>query len=186
MEQEFDNTYNELELFSERVVDKAKQLLAVKRTRKNSRGKSYTTKINTSEGTLSKSLIWDLDKNRGGVSFGAAGAGANYIKFVEDGRPPGKQPRVYDILKWIMIKPLKVRNLKTGKFTSTSLDSLLHIAQLIAAKIGKHGTPATNFYTEAFIEEYNKLDATLQEEWMKDIEFNVDYTMSKLDNIKLS
>ena len=85
-----------------------------------------------------------------------------------------------------MIKPLKVRNLKTGKFTSTSLDSLLHIAQLIAAKIGKHGTPATNFYTEAFIEEYNKLDATLQEEWMKDIEFNVDYTMSKLDNIKLS
>ena len=186
MEQEFDNTYKELEIFSDNVVKKARQLLAVKRTRKNSRGKSYTTKINTSEGTLSKSLIWDLDKNRGGVSFGAVGAGANYVEDVEDGRKPGKRPPTYDILKWIMIKPLKVRNLKTGKFMSTNLKSLERIAYLISKKIGKYGTPATNFYAEAFIEEYNKLDATLQGEWIKDIEFNVDYTMSKLDNIKLS
>ena len=186
MEQEFDNTYKELELFSDNVVKTARQLLAVKRTRKNSRGNNYSTKINTSEGTLSKSLIWDLDKNRGGVSFGAVGAGANYVEDVEDGRKPGKRPPTYDILKWIMIKPLKVRNLKTGKFMSTNLKSLERIAYLISKKIGKYGTPATNFYAEAFIEEYNKLDATLQGEWIKDIEFNVDYTMKKLDNIKLS
>tara|TARA_B110000285_G_scaffold132446_1_gene148655 strand:- start:751 stop:1311 length:561 start_codon:yes stop_codon:yes gene_type:complete len=186
MEQEFDNTYKELELFSERVVDKAKQLLAVKRTRKNSRGNNYSTKINTSESTLSKSLIWDLDKNRGGVSFGAGGAGSKYVEYVEDGRRPGKQPPMSDILKWVRIKPLKPRDLKTGKFLTANLKTLKQIAYLIARKIGKYGTPATNFYAEAFIEEYNKLDATLQGEWIKDIEFNVDYTMSKLDNIKLS
>ena len=55
MAQDFDNTYKELEIFSDNVVKKAKQLLAVRRTRTNSRGNSYTTKINTSEGTLSKS-----------------------------------------------------------------------------------------------------------------------------------
>jgi len=186
MEQEFDNTYKELEIFSDNVVKKARQLLAVKRTRKNSRGKSYTTKINTSESTLSKSLIWDLDKNRGGVSFGAGGAGAKYVEYVEDGRKPGKQPPMSDILKWVRIKPLKPRDLKTGKFLTANLKTLNQIAYLIARKIGKYGTPATNFYAEAFIEEYNKLDATLQGEWIKDIEFNVDYTMSKLDNIKLS
>ena len=186
MQQEFDNTYKELELFSERVVDKAKQLLAVKRTRKNSRGNNYSTKINTSESTLSKSLIWDLDKNRGGVSFGAGGAGSKYVEYVEDGRKRGKQPPMSDILKWVRIKPLKPRDLKTGKFLTANLKNLTNIAYLIARKIGKFGTPATNFYTEAFIEEYNKLDSTLQEEWMKDIEFNVDYTMKKLDNIKLS
>ena len=186
MAQEFDNTYKELEIFSDNVVNKAKQLLAVKRTRKNSRGKSYTTKINTSEGTLSKSLIWDLDKNRGGVSFGAGGFAASYIQDVEDGRKPGKRPPTYDILKWIKIKPLKPRDLKTGKFISTNLKSLERIAYFISRRIGKFGTPATNFYAEAFIEEYNKLDETLQGEWIKDIEFNVDYTMKKLDNIKLS
>ncbi len=186
MAQEFDNTYNELEIFSDNVVSKARQLLAVKRTRKNSRGKSYTTKINTREGTLSKSLIWDLDKNRGGVSFGATGAGANYIEDVEDGRKPGKRPPTYDILKWIMIKPLKVRDLKTGRFIKTNLKSLERIAYFISRRIGKFGTPATNFYAEAFISEYNKLDETLQGEWIKDIEFNVDYVMNKLDNTKIS
>ena len=186
MEQEFDNTYKELEIFSDNVVKKARQLLAVKRTRKNSRGNNYSTKINTSESTLSKSLIWELDKNRGGVSFGAGGAGSKYVEYVEDGRKPGKQPPMSDILKWVRIKPLKPRDLKTGKFLTANLKTLKQIAYLIARKIGKYGTPATNFYTEAFIEEYNKLDATLQGEWIKDIEFNVDYTMSKLDNIKLS
>ena len=39
MAQEFDNTYKELEIFSDNVVSKARQLLAVNRTRKNSRGK---------------------------------------------------------------------------------------------------------------------------------------------------
>ena len=186
MAQEFDNTYKELEIFSDNVVNKAKQLLAVKRTRKNSRGNSYTTKINTSEGTLSKSLIWDLDKNRGGVSFGAGGFAASYIEDVEDGRKPGKRPPTYDILKWIKIKPLKPRDLKTGKFISTNLKSLERIAYFISRRIGKFGTPATNFYAEAFIEEYNKLDATLQGEWIKDIEFNVDYVMNKLNNTKIS
>ena len=186
MEQEFDNTYKELEIFSDNVVKKARQLLAVKRTRKNSRGKSYTTKINTSESTLSKSLIWDLDKNRGGVSFGAGGAGSKYVEYVEDGRKPGKQPPMSDILKWVRIKPLKPRDLKTGKFLTANLKTLKQIAYLIARKIGKYGTPATNFYAEAFIEEYNKLDATLQGEWIKDIEFNVDYVMNKLDNTKIS
>ena len=186
MAQEFDNTYKELEIFSDNVVNKAKQLLAVKRTRKNSRGKSYTTKINTSEGTLSKSLIWNLDKNGGGISFGAGGFAASYIQDVEDGRKPGKRPPTYDILKWIKIKPLKPRNLKTGKFISTNLKSLERIAYFISRKIGKFGTPASNFYAEAFIEEYNKLDETLQGEWIKDIEFNVDYVMNKLNNTKIS
>jgi len=186
MEQEFNNTYKELEIFSDNVVSKARQLLAVNRTRKNSRGNNYTTRINTSQSTLSKSLIWDLDKNRGGVSFGAGGAGAEYVEYVEDGRRAGKQPPISAILKWIRIKPLKPRDLKTGQFITANLKTLTQIAYLIARKIGKYGTPATNFYAEAFIEEYNKLDATLQGEWIKDIEFNVDYTMSKLDNIKLS
>ena len=186
MEEQFDNTYKELEIFSKKVVKKAKQLLKVKRTRTNSRGKSYRTKISTSEGTLSKSLIWDLDKNRGGVKFGAFGAAANYIEYVEDGRRAGKQPPMSDILKWVKIKPLKPRDLKTGKFVTANVKTLTNIAYLIARKIGKFGTPASNFYAEAFIEEYNKLDEKVQGKWIKDIEFNVDFVMNKLDNTKIS
>jgi len=182
---ETNNTFAELEQFSEKVVEKAKQLLAVKRRRKSPRGASYSTKINSS-GRLSKSLLYDLNQRGDKITldFGAGGVGGNYLEYVEEGRPPGKQPPISDILKWVRIKPLNPRNLKNGQLLKRTDARLKSMAYVIARKIGKYGTEATHFYTEAFIEEYNKLGEELQNEWLKDVEFNVDFTFGKLDNIE--
>ena len=79
MSVETNNTFAELEQFSEKVVEKAKQLLAVKRRRKSPRGASYSTKINSS-GRLSKSLLYDLNQRGDKITldFGAGGVGGNY------------------------------------------------------------------------------------------------------------
>lgn len=58
----------------------------------------------------------------------------DYWQFVENGRKAGKYPPINDIKKWISVKPVLPRPLKSGKLPTDN-----QLAFLIARKISKFG-----------------------------------------------
>lgn len=61
---------------------------------------------------------------------------ADYWKYVEYGRGPGKQPPIEAIEEWIRVKPI-IPTAQSNKIPDTR-----QLAYLIARKIGREGTPA--------------------------------------------
>lgn len=64
---------------------------------------------------------------------------ADYWRYVEYGRRPGKFPPVDKIREWIRVKPVLPRPDKNGKLPSENT-----LAFLIARKIARKGIPATH------------------------------------------
>tara|TARA_R100001244_G_scaffold32904_1_gene30936 strand:+ start:12 stop:581 length:570 start_codon:yes stop_codon:yes gene_type:complete len=182
---EFDNSKAALQAFADRVLADAR--LNLKKKRKPGRTRSglraAPRKINAS-GRLSRSLFWGWSDQKMTLGFGASGKGAKYAYYVEHGRRPGKQPPPRAILQWIKIKPVRPRDLKTGRFIAKTQANLERMAFLIGRKIGRFGTEATHFYSQAFTKHYNKLDRDLQMKFAEDVEEQVDYSLKKL-NIKI-
>ena len=74
-------------------------------------------KINTKKSTLSDSLSFNVKVYPSGaleMDFSAV----DYMPFVEEGRLPGKMPPPSAIAEWIKIKPIRLRDTKSGKFKS--------------------------------------------------------------------
>lgn len=88
-------------------------------------------------GALRQSLGKNIGKDvvvKGGVLSGAIEA-EDYWGAVDEGRRPGKQPPVKDILRWVQTK-----------LPPTEND--LNTAYLIARKIGEKGTKGNNFASD--------------------------------------
>jgi hypothetical protein len=95
-----------------------------------------------------------------------------YWRWVENGRGPGKKPPVRDIIEWIKNKQLRLddkgttargykregtlisASKKKVKLGNKKVSILEATAYKIASKIGKYGTQATNFLSDA-VEDYN-------------------------------
>ena len=161
-------TEREFKRFADKVIHRARFYL--KRRKKN-----------TKEASLSKSLAYKLKVYPSGaleLGFEAA----DYFPFVEEGRKPGKMPPVSAIAKWIRIKPIKLRDLKTGKFIKKSKGNVNSVAYLIARKIGAFGVKPTWFFRDSFKMHYKRINKDIAKAYGADIEKFLKTTLK--DNIK--
>ena len=151
-------------------------------TAKNSRGKSYKKRIDNS-GKLRNSITSELKTrtedgrfSKGFIIFKMLEYGLN----VDKGRRAGKGVPPQVLIDWIKKKPLRIRDLKTGSFVKQTESRVKGLAYVINRKIKKYGIPATNFFTDAYDSQEEKLFSQLQEAIAQD---NIDYIESQIDTI---
>jgi hypothetical protein len=128
---------------------------------------AYRAKIKSSEhyasGALNDSLtsqVWLYPE-----SVTVTISGEHYAKYLENGTRPHFPP-IDAILQWIRVKPVLPRPDKHGR-----LPSERSLAFLIARKISRVGTPATNVLQDT-LTEFNftdKLKQTIQDELNRQI-----------------
>lgn len=87
---------------------------------------------------------------------------ADYWKYVEYGRKPGKFPPIDKIRQWIKVKPILPRPGKNGKLPTEN-----QLAYLIARKIARKGIPATHSMSKT-VNSFN-----LRSQIMKELERQV-------------
>jgi len=145
MEKKFN--IEKLKTFAEDVVDRAGRNVGATR-RINGKSRRYV-----SSGALRNSLTYGIrDNNRGRLylKFFAKGPAAQYADIIEDGRKPGaRMPPVDAIKKWITVKPLRLRDLKTGAFVKMTPSAIDGAAFVIARSIGKKGIKGIKYFEEA-------------------------------------
>lgn len=152
----FNNVEEVLIVFANRIA-----LQAEKNLRSNKFGKD-----SNASGNLSESIVVSPVKFMGG-NYSIEINMDKYWKWVENGRSPGRRPPVASIMKWIKDKQLRLDDKGTtargykreGTLISASkkkvklgdrkVSILEATAYKIAAKIGKYGTKATNFLSDA-------------------------------------
>lgn len=160
-------TEKELKKFADKVIHRAKFYL--KRRKKN-----------TKEASLSKSLDYNLKVYKsGGLELGFKAA--EHFPYVEEGRKPGKQPPSDKIANWIKIKPLRLRDTKTGKFIQKNKSNIDSAAYAIAKSIGLYGIKPTYFFRDAFKMHYKRIDKTILKAYASDMEKFLKTTLK--DNI---
>ena len=173
------STELEFKKFAKKVIHRAKFYL--KRRKKN-----------TKEAKLSNSLGYKLKVYKsGGLELGFEAA--DYFKYVEEGRKPGKMPPVSAIAKWIRIKTIKLRDMGytkkdgtkvkgTGRFKAKSDTNINSAAFAIAKHIGAYGVEPTWFFRDAFKMHYKRINKDLIKAYAKDVEKFLKITLK--DNIK--
>ena len=168
--------------FADNVVRLAKINVGKTYTAKNSRGKSYKKRIDNS-GNLRNSITSELKTktkdgrfSKGFIIFKMLEYGFN----VDKGRRAGKGVPPQVLIDWIKKKPLRIRDLKTGSFVKQTESRVKGLAYVINRKIKKYGIPATNFFTDAYDSQEEKLFSQLQEAIAQD---NIDYIESQIDTI---
>lgn len=185
MESGFRN--NILADFADNVVRLAKINVGKTYTAKNSRGKSYKKRIDAS-GNLRKSISSEFKTrtedgrfSKGFIIFKMLEYGLN----VDKGRRAGKGVPPQVLVNWIKKKPLRLRDLKTGKFKSfktakQKLNAINGLAYVINRNIKKNGIPATNFFSYPFKDKEKKFYNQLQEAVAQD---NIEYISLQIDLI---
>lgn len=128
LEFKFTNLQNALDKFINDFIDTYKNILI--RDNKKASG-------NLIKSIKSLSIDFTSSKLSGSISL------ADYWKYVEYGRKPGKFPPPNKILDWIKIKPILPRPINGIKPTEKQL------AFLIGRKISKYGIKAGNQFSEA-------------------------------------
>lgn len=173
--------------FADNVVRLAQINVGKTYTAKNSKGKSYKKRIDNS-GNLRKSITSELKTttkdgrfSKGFIIFKMLEYGFN----VDKGRRAGKGVPPQVLIDWIKKKPLRIRDLKTGRFKTfknaeQKATAIKGLAYVINRKIKKYGIPATNFFTDAYESQEEKLFSQLQEAIAQD---NIDYISSQIDTI---
>ena len=173
--------------FADNVVRLAKINVGKTYTAKNSRGKSYKKRIDAS-GNLRKSISSELKTktkdgrfSKGFIIFKMLEYGIN----VDKGRKAGKGVPPQVLVNWIKKKPLRLRDLKTGKFKSfktdkQKLNAINGLAYVINRKIKKFGIPATNFFTDPLESQEEKFYNQMQEAVAQD---NIEYISAQIDLI---
>lgn len=102
---------------------------------------------NNSNGELYKTLSYTVSKGTGGWVISVSLA--DYWRYIEYGRRPGKMPPVSAIENWIKVKQIIPHSmtLKSGK---TVIPTIPQLSFLIARKIGRDGTQGKHYFENAF------------------------------------
>tara|TARA_R100000655_G_C3000062_1_gene194276 strand:+ start:18584 stop:19090 length:507 start_codon:yes stop_codon:yes gene_type:complete len=161
-------TEKEFKKFAEKVIHRAKVLL------KN-------RKKNTREANLSNSLDYDLKVYpSGALELGFTAA--DYFKYVERGRKPGKMPPVSKLETWIKIKPIRIRDMSTGRFKTKNKANIRSAAFGIGKNIAAYGVEPTWFFRDAFKMHYKRINKDIAKAYAKDINKFMKITLK--DNIE--
>jgi hypothetical protein len=168
MADEFENMLNEYALA---VVERAQSNLRIKR---RVRGKTVNR---VASGRLLNSLYYNLTirYNKPTIDFtvsnDAAGKYADVIEFGRKPYPgnPTKRPPYKDIMEWIRLKPLKLRN-KQGSFIKATESNIKSAAIAIAKSIGEKGIEGIYYYTEAIDDTWDEYKDKLMESYIKSVE----------------
>lgn len=94
---------------------------------------------------------------------------AEYWKYVEYGRRPGKFPPIDKILNWIKVKPVLPRPMNGLKPPTEK-----QLAFIISRKIARDGIPAGNQYTDALNETWNRWEQRISNAITEDLNTIVD------------
>ena len=114
-------------------------------------------------GDLLNSCEFDMVVN--GNTYSVRLEMAEYWKYVENGRKPGKFPPTNKILEWIMVKPVIPRPDSNGKLPTPK-----QLAYLIGRKIANEGYEGTNDLKRASDTIYNKYKSKIVAALSKDLE----------------
>lgn len=94
---------------------------------------------------------------------------ANYWKYVEYGRKPGKFPPIKNILNWIKIKPVIPRPMNGLKPPTQE-----QLAFLVSRKIARDGIKAGNQFTDALNDSWNRWKDLISNAITADLENTVE------------
>lgn len=157
--------------FAEEVVNASKRELGTKRIGKNPRYGVATR-------TLQRSLTFKLGKSKGkvdSIQLTASGKSKSYAAFVHwgvngnqvrRGSPfsyRSKQPPTSEVLKWMKVKPVRLRDPKTGAYIKQTPAKLKSAAFLIARSIKRKGIPGVRYFVNGFDVAFRKKGKQLAE-----------------------
>jgi len=152
------------------VVERAQSNLRIKR---RVRGKVVNR---VASGTLLNSLTYKLRirYNKPTIDFTVKGDAGKYADVIEYGRKaypgdPTKRPPYKDIMQWIKIKPLKLRN-RQGEFIKSTESAIKSAAIAIAKSIGENGIQGINYYQDAINDTWEDYSEQLIQAYAKGVE----------------
>jgi hypothetical protein len=152
------------------VVERAQSNLRIKR---RVRGKVVNR---VASGTLLNSLTYKLRirYNKPTIDFTVEGQAGRYADVIEYGRKPypgdpTKRPPYKDIMNWIKLKPLKLRN-RQGEFIKSTESAIKSAAIAIAKSIGENGIEGINYYQDAINDTWPDYSEQLFKAYSKGVE----------------
>jgi len=169
-----------MKAFAERVIRAARLNLGATRSIRYNDG-SFKRRRNVSTGKLKDTITSvtgiaphpavDFFFERYGVFLDEGVDGVKY-------RAPGnsrfsfrkRQPPTRFIEEWMRQRRIKVRDLKTGQFIKQSAQNKKTAAFLIGRSIKQRGIPKTEWFSQAFRQELDKLPPEFLEALNKDVE----------------
>ncbi len=157
-----ENIQNTLQAWGEKIVDALKAALPPGKDTNGMLGQSISFTINYA----GFPIVFELQL-------------ADYYKYIDSGRGPGKFPPPEVIANWIKNKQLSIiqkSSLKSIKSRSKTLSALSQQSQLkslsflIGRKIARDGIPATNFYSNTLSPgAFQELNDNLSEAFKQDV-----------------
>jgi hypothetical protein len=152
------------------VVERAQSNLRIKR---RVRGKVVNR---VASGTLLNSLTYKLRirYNKPTIDFTVKDAAGKYADVIEYGRKPypgdpTKRPPYKDIMNWIKLKPLKLRD-RQGQFIKSTESAIKSAAIAIAKSIGENGIEGINYYQDAINDTWPDYSEQLFQAYAKGVE----------------
>lgn len=159
--------------FGQEVVEKAMLNLGVYRTVKGKKRRAVASD------TLRKSLSFYYDGRSSKIQFFAKGKAANYAPVVEYGRRKGaKMPPIDAIVKWMKIKPIRIRD-KNGKIVKQTPSLIRSKAFTIARGIARNGIPPLFYWREAVNDTIIEFQSEFEEVLMKEINLVIEDNLQK-------
>lgn len=141
---EFENFDNAMEFLSQQFVEDLRSALSQPYPFApgfNFQRQPFGTANKIASGELYESIQVSYNAEKKQITLTMA----EYWKYVNDGRRPGKYVPLNSLLKWIKSRRLKGRNKKTGRFITNE-----SFAWGINQNIKKFGIAPTYFYDKAF------------------------------------
>jgi hypothetical protein len=152
------------------VVERAQSNLRIKR---RVRGKVVNR---VASGTLLNSLTYKLRirYNKPTIDFTVKDAAGKYADVIEYGRKPypgdpTKRPPYRDIMNWIKLKPLKLRD-RQGQFIKSTESAIKSAAIAIAKSIGENGIEGISYYQDAINDTWPDYSEQLFQAYAKGVE----------------
>lgn len=182
---EFDKA---LKIFAAEVNNNAKKVLGRRTIGKN---KTY----GEASGKLRKSLAFKVTKS-GKVTEVKFGSPLKYAAFIHWGvngtnrnrNAPysysNKQPPTAAILKWMRLKPVRLRD-ASGKFVRQTDSAMRSAAFNIARSIKRNGIAGLRYYEKAYKETLPKATAKLGEAFVKDLSAKLFADVGNYKNITI-
>jgi len=175
----FKNTKSYLDNYSKELVKLLKIEIGRNRSRNYASG-TYNSPIDAS-GRLKESIEAIAKETSKGFQFNIMAN--DYALNVDQGRGQGRYPDIYNLINWIRTKPVRIRDIKTGRFVKSDDYAIRGLAHNISRKIAREGIKPTNFISDAIEDSMVKLNK-LGEAVGQDVLLNVDDILLKAGYIK--